>query len=75
MSFSMEVHHPGVHVPPADEAGGIVTRTTTLGADLWFHVSNVEGVPRAGDRVTFKTAPDYRNPAKLRAVQVQIRPY
>jgi hypothetical protein len=29
MSFLMEVHHPGVHVPPADEAGGIVTRTTT----------------------------------------------
>ena len=29
MSFSMEVHHPGVHVPPADEAGGIVTRTAT----------------------------------------------
>ena len=25
----MEVHHPGVHVPPADEAGGIVTRTAT----------------------------------------------
>ena len=29
MSFPMEVHHPGVHVPPADEAGGTVTRTTT----------------------------------------------
>ena len=25
----MEVHHPGVHVPPADEAGGIVTRIAT----------------------------------------------
>jgi hypothetical protein len=22
MSFSMEVHHPGIHMPPADEAGG-----------------------------------------------------
>ena len=25
----MEVHDPGDHVPPADEAGGIVTRTAT----------------------------------------------
>ena len=26
MWFPMEVHDPGDHVPPADEAGGIVTR-------------------------------------------------
>ena len=29
MWFPMEVHDPGDHVPPADEAGGIVTRTAT----------------------------------------------
>jgi hypothetical protein len=29
MWFSMEVHDPGDHVPPADEAGGIVTRSAT----------------------------------------------
>ena len=31
----MEVQHPGVHVPPADEAGGIVTRTTTRMRLVW----------------------------------------
>lgn len=29
MSFPHGSSHPGVHVPPADEAGGIVMRTTT----------------------------------------------
>ena len=43
--------------------------------DVFFHITKLPPGQRVqrGDRVTFDIAPDIKNPARSRAVQVQVR--
>ena len=48
-------------------------RSDAIGPDLFMHVTELNGQRvKMGDRVSYRTAPDQRNPAKSCAVAVQV---
>ena len=48
-------------------------RGDAIGPELFVHLNELNGQRvNKGDRVSYRTAPDNRNPAKLQAVQVQV---